>query len=267
MRVTAIAQGIHNWLKTFHAQVPLSGRESQQLLNALTGSFRDQLDRAHPTKARDEPNPASKKAWNKVLASLETPEPSPKTANGQVHVASAVESADRHLASLLTSPLLMGAPPTAASPRSKRERLAKDHVSKREHVRSRRIKQNEAAEAFLIHEATVSNPPTAESLPNSAQIASEQPTAIAQILREPSLMARSPESVKNKDPRLNVKSSEAKNDQRAHIAADSAPIGRALDEQNPKRKPRRGGSSSKPVQRDQELDQDSLWYHLARPAS
>jgi hypothetical protein len=262
MRVTAIAQGIHRWLKNFHAQVPLSGRESQQLLNALTGSFRDQLDQAHPTKARDEPSPASKKGWNKVLASLDKPSPSPKTKPGRVHVASAVESADRHLASLLTSPLLMGAPPTAASSRNKKEPWVFAHVPQWQ------IDQNEAAEALQTHEATESIPPTAETLLEGAQIAPEKPTDIARILKEPSLMADLPEHVEDKNLHPLVKSSEVKDDQRAHTAAaKSAPIRRVLDEQTPKRKPRRGGSSSKPVQRDQELDQDSLWYHLARPAS
>lgn len=264
MRVTAIAQGFNKWVARLHRQVPLTGRESQQLLNAMTGSFRAQLDEAHPTKARDEAKPAFRKTFNKVLASLETSSPSPKIASDPVHVTSAVESADRHLASMLTSPLLMGALPTAAKPRSQRARRSNI-------VPEWQIEQNEGAKALQTDKADIrSIPLTPETSPVHAQIASETPTDIARILQEPSLLADLPKDAEEQHQRLIVEASDLKKDQRTQspAAADEAPIELGLDEQNSSRNIRRVASPSKPVRRDHhDSNRNSLWYHLVRPAT
>jgi hypothetical protein len=266
MRVTAIAQGINRWLDSLHRQVPLTGRESQHLLNALTGSFRKQLDEAHPTKAQDELNPASQGTLRNGLASLKIPDSSPKTANGPTHAASAVESADRHLASVLTNPLLMGlmsAESTAASPRPGRARRPNT-------VPEVQIRQNEGVKAVHHDKATAGPTPlTPKTLPLHAQAASKKHTDIARILQEPSLLAEVPEEAEKKDERLIVKDSEVTKIQQAHsAAAHSALTGPGLDVQISTKRPRRATVLSKPIRHDyHESNRDNLWYHLARPAS
>jgi hypothetical protein len=265
MRVTAIAQGINRWLNNLHRQVPLTGRESQRLLDALTGSFRAKLDEAHPTKAQDEPYPATKKTESKVLAIPKVSRPSPKTAPDPVRATSAVESADRHLASVLTSPLLMGALPAASKSRSVREKERRHQAAP-----DWQIKQNAAVKALQIDNAvTKSTPLKPKTLREQARILSPKPTDIARILQEPSLLADMPEIPAEKDQHLTVNASEARKDQRTHSAAnDDMSIGLGLDEQNFTGTPRRVVVSSRPVRRENpESNRDNLWYHLARPAS
>jgi hypothetical protein len=76
-----------------HTQLPLSPRESQQLLDLLTTSFRRHLDSAHPV----------------------TRPPKPAGSHAPARVASSHASASRHLDSILTNPLLAVKPRRRAS--------------------------------------------------------------------------------------------------------------------------------------------------------
>lgn len=96
MRPSGVASGLNSlksWASKLHPQGPLTNQESTQLLNALTGAFRQKLDEAHPRNAHDDPNhPAPSHAARKAA--------------GAVH--SSAAHTDKHLASVLTSPLLGG---------------------------------------------------------------------------------------------------------------------------------------------------------------
>ncbi|KAI1859825.1 hypothetical protein JX265_010274 [Neoarthrinium moseri] len=80
-------------LPQIHQPMPLNRRESQQLLNSITSSFRRNLDKEHPWQHTDVAQPA---------ASIITPDPSFTLAkNGpQKH-----RPTDRHLESILSNPL------------------------------------------------------------------------------------------------------------------------------------------------------------------
>lgn len=79
-----------SWSKKIHPPLPRTPRESQQLLSALTSSFRRQLDREYP-----------------LLSSGDAP-------NGNPH--SSAHSTDRHLRSILDNPLFRIAPSKTAIP-------------------------------------------------------------------------------------------------------------------------------------------------------
>ncbi len=84
-----------------HPQLPLSPRESNRLLTALTGSFRRHLDEVHPTTAPD-----SKPKLGSVSVLTTSPH--------AIH--SSAISADKHLASVLTNPLLNKRRPDVSTP-------------------------------------------------------------------------------------------------------------------------------------------------------
>lgn len=91
---TSAVQAFKSIASRIHPQLPLSEKESQRLLNALTSSFRQQLDQEHP-------DPVSRRK------SIDTPRSSPATNNhptGPV-LHSSSTSTDLHLASILTNPL------------------------------------------------------------------------------------------------------------------------------------------------------------------
>jgi hypothetical protein len=121
MRVTLILRDIKKWLSVLHPQIPLSDRESGRLLNAITGSFRARLDEVHPTRAHDPP-PDGKAQLSRIeqqASQVQFRSVTAKTSDAPSHhFASAVESADRHLASVLTSPLFAG-PATVKTARKK----------------------------------------------------------------------------------------------------------------------------------------------------
>ena len=94
MKGSAVFQGLKDWASKFHPQLPLNSKESQRLLTALTSSFRKQLDEAHP-----QPVSGEVRKENRLKPS------SPRPAAQHLH-SSSVTLADRHLASVLTSPLL-----------------------------------------------------------------------------------------------------------------------------------------------------------------
>lgn len=83
MKASSVQQAFKSLTSRIHPQLPLSDRESQRLLNALTSSFRTHLDHQHHNHD----------AATSASASNQPPL-SPTTAT------------DRHLASILTNPLL-----------------------------------------------------------------------------------------------------------------------------------------------------------------
>jgi len=94
MKGSAIAQSLKSLAAKFHPQLPLSQKESQRLLTALTTSFRKQLDEAHPRHDQKVSSDSPVKIGDGAGS----------TARG-LHSSSAA-LADRHLASVLTNPLL-----------------------------------------------------------------------------------------------------------------------------------------------------------------
>jgi hypothetical protein len=94
MRGSGVVQSLKSLVSKLHPQLPLSPKESQRLLTALTSSFRKQLDEAHPRQAQDED----------VRPKLDRFGPLNPGHHG-LHTSS-VSFADRHLASVLTNPLL-----------------------------------------------------------------------------------------------------------------------------------------------------------------
>ncbi|KAK3625347.1 hypothetical protein LTR22_023602 [Elasticomyces elasticus] len=92
MKGSAVFLGLKDWAsKALHPQLPLNARESQKLLTTLTGSFRKHLDEVHPPIA-GKPQPR--------LGTVKSSNASPRT----LHSSAAL--ADKHLSSILTSPLL-----------------------------------------------------------------------------------------------------------------------------------------------------------------
>ncbi|KAI6839800.1 hypothetical protein KC340_g6488 [Hortaea werneckii] len=101
MRGSTVLQGFKDWASKFHPQLPLTQRESNRLLTALTTSFRSHLDKAHPRAAEELSN--SKDSGNGQV---------PRTSSHAMHSSAAF--ADKHLSSVLTD--LAGPPrrkPTA----------------------------------------------------------------------------------------------------------------------------------------------------------
>ncbi|KAJ9621204.1 hypothetical protein H2203_007255 [Taxawa tesnikishii (nom. ined.)] len=91
------AQAFRSVASKIHPQVGLTSRESQRLLNALTASFRQHLDSEHPDVLTHS---------EKSIATA---------AGGHAVLQSSTSSADRHLASILTNPLLARPPANKAS--------------------------------------------------------------------------------------------------------------------------------------------------------
>ncbi|KAK4902743.1 hypothetical protein LTR27_000682 [Elasticomyces elasticus] len=92
MKGSAVFLGLKDWAsKALHPQLPLNARESQKLLTTLTGSFRKHLDEVHSPIA-GQPQPR--------LGTVKSSNASPRT----LHSSAAL--ADKHLSSILTSPLL-----------------------------------------------------------------------------------------------------------------------------------------------------------------
>ncbi|QDS75554.1 hypothetical protein FKW77_005702 [Venturia effusa] len=92
-----------------HPQLPLTPRESSQLLSILTTSFNKQLDIHHPTSLSSNAVPSSQRKAS-GLSSLR-------------HLSAAV-SANDHLDSLLSSPLLSKKPRSASFSKSNFEAIA-----------------------------------------------------------------------------------------------------------------------------------------------
>lgn len=93
MRGSAVFRGLKSWVSALHPAAPLTPKESQRLLTALTGSFRRHLDETHPKAAASE-----------VLPKLGNGD-SPKARPRALH--SSAAAADKHLSLILTNPLLI----------------------------------------------------------------------------------------------------------------------------------------------------------------
>lgn len=78
-----------------HPQLPLTTKESQRLLTALTSSFRKHLDEAHPTSLSAEDERKARPTEGGVAK--------PQTRTWH----SSASHADKHLASVLTNPLFV----------------------------------------------------------------------------------------------------------------------------------------------------------------
>ncbi|KAI0141496.1 hypothetical protein BJ166DRAFT_104921 [Pestalotiopsis sp. NC0098] len=90
--MASLKKGLKNSiLPQIHQPLPLNKRESQQLLNSITSSFRKNLDKEHPWQSQD----SAEKAMS---AALVKSRPSSETA--QKH-----RPTDRHLDSILSNPL------------------------------------------------------------------------------------------------------------------------------------------------------------------
>lgn len=96
MKSSAVQQAFKGIASRIHPQLPLSAKESQRLLNALTSSFNHQLDQG-PTKSTAH-----------AVA--------PRQHDDSARSSSSLSSTDLHLASILTSPLFgKPAQPSASS--------------------------------------------------------------------------------------------------------------------------------------------------------
>lgn len=92
MKGSSVVQGLKEWASRLHPQLPLSSKESNRLLTALTSSFRQHLDEVHPpTAAEDSKHKPGKGGVSKTNAHA-------------MH--SSAKFADKHLASVLMNPLL-----------------------------------------------------------------------------------------------------------------------------------------------------------------
>ncbi|KAL6235553.1 hypothetical protein BDW75DRAFT_134669 [Aspergillus navahoensis] len=87
-----------NPLSKFHVPLPRTPRQSQQLLNALTTSFRRELDRAHPPTASSSDKAAG---TNNVSTGYHLTEE---------HAHSAAHATDKHIRALLDNPLFRVSP-------------------------------------------------------------------------------------------------------------------------------------------------------------
>jgi hypothetical protein len=107
MQTPAATRAFSALASKIHPQLPLTPRESQQLLNLLTSSFRAHLDREHPVNSPDK-SPAHTAS-----------SPPPVAQRIPSHVASS-HVASRHIDSILSNPLFAvkphrrGSEPTAA---------------------------------------------------------------------------------------------------------------------------------------------------------
>ncbi|KAJ5902748.1 hypothetical protein N7495_003276 [Penicillium taxi] len=100
----------NNWPK-IHQPLPRTPRESQQLLNALTSSFRRQLDHAYPASH-------------------------PSTQDGEPHALntdSSVHATDQHMHNILDNPLFRIVPPKT---------ISQDHHNPRSLEESKRLAEN-----------------------------------------------------------------------------------------------------------------------------
>jgi hypothetical protein len=93
MKASAVAQSFKALASKINNQAPLGPKESNRLLTALTSSFRKHLDEVHPSKPHDD----GKRPTADVA--------SQNTDRHCIH--SSAVLAEKHIASLLTNPLLV----------------------------------------------------------------------------------------------------------------------------------------------------------------
>ncbi|KAI9877702.1 MAG: hypothetical protein M1830_003044 [Pleopsidium flavum] len=91
-----------------HPPLPLTPRESQQLLSLLTSSFRKQLNREHPSMRADDDIQARRRAVNNSYGkSVKARSTSPFSSTATT---SSLWSTDHHLQSILKNPLFSASP-------------------------------------------------------------------------------------------------------------------------------------------------------------
>ncbi|KAJ4305370.1 hypothetical protein N0V90_000901 [Kalmusia sp. IMI 367209] len=96
MQTAATRRAFSQLASKIHPQLPLTPRESQQLLNLLTTSFRTHLDREYPVGAPESPLPSSTTQIAKVEQDRRVP--------------SSYNSASDHIDSILSNPLFARKP-------------------------------------------------------------------------------------------------------------------------------------------------------------
>ncbi|EME41433.1 hypothetical protein DOTSEDRAFT_176567 [Dothistroma septosporum NZE10] len=97
MKGTGMVPGLKSLATKIHPQLPLNAKESNRLLTALTSSFRKHLDEAHPVPAK--PHTAHDQDVTSQHGDVAAFRPR--------DIRSSAAYADRHLASVLTNPLLV----------------------------------------------------------------------------------------------------------------------------------------------------------------
>lgn len=107
MQSTAASRRLLSTISSkLHPQLPLSSRESQQLLNLLTTSFRAHLDREHPLPAAEATqNRLTRRSSTSNAQRIASPAMAP----------SSYTSATRHIDSILTNPLFAVKPQRRSS--------------------------------------------------------------------------------------------------------------------------------------------------------
>ena len=93
MKRSAVALGFRSLTANLHPRVPLSVKESQKLLTVINSSFRKHLDEVHPWSGE---SPTEQRGVDGSHQSSSTSQQSNSSSSAL---------ADRHLSSVLTSPL------------------------------------------------------------------------------------------------------------------------------------------------------------------
>ncbi|KAI2620666.1 hypothetical protein GGS26DRAFT_304160 [Hypomontagnella submonticulosa] len=100
---TVSRNSLKNLLPKIHQPLPLSRRESQQLLDSITTSFRKNLDKEHPWELNDE-SKLRKPAHQNSRPLLSTPTPA-SSSSPTLDTPSHQRPTDRHLRAILSNPL------------------------------------------------------------------------------------------------------------------------------------------------------------------
>ncbi|KAF1978622.1 hypothetical protein BU23DRAFT_450155 [Bimuria novae-zelandiae CBS 107.79] len=114
MQAAATRRAFSSLASKIHPQLPLTPRESQQLLNLLTTSFRSHLDREHPAGPSEAPLPSTTTQLARVEYGRRAP--------------SSYDSASEHIDSILSNPLLARRPQRRGSDSAAAE-LLKDPLA------------------------------------------------------------------------------------------------------------------------------------------
>ena len=117
MRFTVGQRALSTLAKKLHPQLPLTPRESQQLLNLLTNSFRTHLDREHPVYASE-----------KAHKTLVRPNASHNDQSNPRYATTSAALASRHIETVLSNPLFAVKPSRRGS-ESAASRVLNDPVT------------------------------------------------------------------------------------------------------------------------------------------
>jgi hypothetical protein len=117
MQPTVGQRALSTLAKKLHPQLPLTPRESQQLLNLLTTSFRTHLDREHPVYANE-----------KTHKCVARPNAGHNDQSNPRHATSSAALASRHIETVLSNPLFAVKPSRRGS-ESAASRVLNDPVT------------------------------------------------------------------------------------------------------------------------------------------